>query len=267
LTTLNEVTHAADFIGTSVSASSAAFATGAVLLSAPVSIPACGVITAVGTAVSVGSRSVKNYSTHERVNQLRIDLEEDAKAVGELRDLMKTLGSSVERLKKIETVLKYMFRVGVTGVEQLIAGKLSVEETKKVLLIVEQINNDEGFVTYMVNKVDAAASIVSSLTASDKADWNYFIKCSADIASSLTMVTLGGRIVEAVEQSQCSLAVTGIYALTVCLNLLTIKKDVDHLIEIGFQTKQPEIVHQKRENARYLQDQLDKLSKIQAKTD
>ena len=45
LTTLNEATHAADFIGTSVSATSATVATVAVLISAPVSIPVCGVAT------------------------------------------------------------------------------------------------------------------------------------------------------------------------------------------------------------------------------
>jgi len=264
LTTLNEVTHAADFIGTGVSATSAAFATGAVLLSAPVSIPTCGVITAVGTAVSVGSRSVKKYSTSERVKSLQMDLEEDAKAVVELEGLMKTLQGSVERLKKIETVLKYIFQVGVVGVEQFIAGKLGDKETKQVLQIVNQIVNNDGFITYMVNKVDSAASIVSNPT-SEKSDWNYFIKCSAEIASSLTMITLGGRIVEAVEQSQCSLAVHGISAVTVCFNLLTIKKDVEHLLDIGLKTKQPEIVHQIRQLANYLQEQLDKVSKPQTK--
>lgn len=274
ITTLHEVSRGVDIAGTSVSllgASGAAVGAGAALFfsTAPVSIPAFGAITVVGGTVSAGSQLIRNGVTEERKNKLKKILEEDAKDIAVLGKLMETLDGALERLKNIETVLKYIFVFGQVGIKKLVADQLSVEETKKVLQTVDKIVNNDKFITYMATTVMTVTSAgINSM--SDEIDWQLFIKFSAEIVTGLTTVAMGGRILEAVTEAHCTLSLVKMSSFVLAINVLTIGLDIYHLVKIGMeseQSKQPEIVNQIRETAKQLQKQLDKLPKKQIKID
>jgi len=176
---------------------------------------------------------------------------------------MGALDGAIERLKKIEAVLKYIFKFGHMGVKKLIAGQLSVENTKKVLQTVDKILNSDKFMTYMATTVMAVSSACIN-SMSDDIDWKLFLKFSAEIVAGLASVTMGGRILEAVTEAHCTLSIVKVSSLVLVLNVLTIGVDVYHLLEKGlevYQGKRPEIVEQIRETADILQKQLDVLNK------
>ncbi len=186
--------------------------------------------------------------------------------MAELVKLMETLGDALERLKEIEAVLKYIFIFGQMGIEKLIADQLSVEDTKKVLQIIDTILNNDRFITYMATTVMTNTSICISSTT-DEIDWQVFIKFSAEIFAGLTTITMGGRILEAVTEGQCSSSLVNISSFTLALNVMTIGLDIYHLFKIGLKAQQPEVVQQIRDTAQYLQAQFDTLPKKQFKSD
>ncbi len=263
LTTLHKVSRRVDIVGTSVSAvsaSGAAWALTAALFSttAPVSIPACGAGTLIGGTVSTGSQLLKNYLTEERKKKLEKDLEKTAKDMTELKALMSNFDGASERLNKTRNVLKGIFQLGwTTEVVEKLCNGMSAENTKIVLQIVDKICNNDTFITYMTTFVLSTTSVGLN-SVSGEIDWDCFIKSSAKIVSGLAAITMGPRIIEAVNEAECiNLALRTTTAVTLVLSLVTIFMDVSHLVDLVCLDKKPEIIEEARELAELLQQNVD----------
>ncbi len=267
LTTLQKISsRSVGMVGTSVSVVSALSVTGAavgagalVMFSATAPVP----MLSYGTGTfSTGSVLLKNYSTEQRKKKLKRDLERAAKDMIELKTLMSNFAGALERLSKIDPILKYFFKFGgATEVcEELCSGMRTENITnKKIVKIVDRIySNKDKFRTYMTTFVMSTASVGQNSTLG-KIDWGRFIKSSAEIVSGLEKITLEERTIEAaVNETECiSLAVSGMSSLTLVLNLAAIFVDACHLVDLVCLDKKPEIIKEARELAEFLQQKVD----------
>jgi len=201
----------------------------------------------VGGAAYFGFKMYSKTSAQECLDNLALDLKNDAKDLAEFQDEIKSLEDALERLNKSHRVLRQLYHAGPKGISKyLLASNLEHSECNKVMKHLCQIFDDDNFITFMLNTTRTSGTEDGGITSMDT------IKMARNVSIHISTLLVPD---DTEATAQCGS--NEIYSWINTNGSSTF--DVYKLMETGLKTKRPEIIQKLHETAQILQSEIENL--------